>query len=495
MTFDVTSLLGVLPVTAREITRDETSISWRKVKRRGRDSEEEDELEDENKVASENEYSNPLPDSPPQHLQSVLGLNFASLIDLTQGDQAQVLSQLAGINLRDSNDEGSSSETRLREAEAFIASAVLSQSLTPSPPSPSPPLPPDEPLQEHSEVRSTTTTVRRVGRYENIYTLSNPDDEDDEGGYFEVSRPGIARWSSSPPPLPTLPVNQRKLAEDQHTENYPSTHVSPSSSPSFRGTHLRGLRRMRMGWWRVERDVEARVRARRERGVGGRGGGRVNGLDGLASRRRFVRFDDDDGVRLGKMGWYADDTHTVTSLASSVHPSPSFAPLLLPSPVSRSGCRVLGGGWRVAWSGWRVEGGGWRVEGGGWRVEGGGWRVSRSGCRGAGVEERVSGGGERVLVLLVSDRAGTSASSPCGVDVDTDAHASLRLLQTVVDRERYWVVARRRWLIAHVHRLRCYPSVNVDGGESLSMGQTQRERKWLTVEFVVRRLRLYIKLC
>ncbi|KAI0779073.1 hypothetical protein BC629DRAFT_1594457 [Irpex lacteus] len=32
MTLDVTSLLGVLPVTAREITRDETCISWRKVK-------------------------------------------------------------------------------------------------------------------------------------------------------------------------------------------------------------------------------------------------------------------------------------------------------------------------------------------------------------------------------------------------------------------------------------------------------------------------------
>ncbi len=159
------------------------------------ESEGEDELEEDNKVASDTDYSNPLPDSSP-HLPSALGLDFTSPIDLTQDDQhAQVLAQLAGIDLRGSTDDD---ESRLRQAEAFIASAVLhSQS---SPPASSPPEPPES-LHEHHGIQSTTMTVRRVGRYETIYTLSDtdPDSDDDDENYFEVSRPGITRWSSSPP--------------------------------------------------------------------------------------------------------------------------------------------------------------------------------------------------------------------------------------------------------------------------------------------------------
>ncbi len=210
------------------------------------ESEEEDELEKDDQVASDTDYSNHIPDSPP-HLPSVLGLDFTSPIDLTQDDQqAQVHSQLASIDLADSEDGDSSSETRLREAEAFIASAVLhTQSLTPSPPSP------PETSHESHDIQSTTITVRRIGRYETIYTLSNPDDSDDEEGYFEVSRPGISRWSSSPPSstsTATKPTKTRRQPTHRELSLHPRIPSFLSVIPRYR-TLLRGLGRMCMGGW------------------------------------------------------------------------------------------------------------------------------------------------------------------------------------------------------------------------------------------------------
>lgn len=213
------------------------------------ESEEEDELEEDNAVASDNEPSNSLPTSPPHH-PSALGLDFSSPIDLTQDDhQALVLAQLAGIDLRDSTDQDSADESRLREAEAFIASAVLqSQSLAPSPLSPL--SPPDEPLHEHHRTQSTTMTVRRVGRYETIYGLSAPDDDE---GYFEVSRPGIARWSSTPTATKstkTRPVH-RELSLHPRIPSFLS--VIPRYHQTYRNTWFKKNDR-------VKRVLEARER-------------------------------------------------------------------------------------------------------------------------------------------------------------------------------------------------------------------------------------------
>ncbi len=94
-------------------------------------------------------------------------------------------------------------------------------------------------------------------------------------------------------------------------------------------------------------------------------------------------------------------THTVTSLASSVH----LSVLCASSPGFEE----------------RVEGGGWRVVG----VEE--W-VSRSGCRGAGVEERV-----RVSLLVMVQVCRSLLRAVCGVEsVDVDA----RVAATATSRRR-----------------------------------------------------------